>query len=354
MLKTDAQIRIKDIAQRCKVSAGTVDRVLHNRGEVAAETRVKIMRVIEELGFHPNILASTLAFNHTFLFATLFPTPPTAEGYWSRPQLGIRKRSEELQHYRLKIESFLFDQFSPADFENKARKMLETNPDGVILAPYFLKESLRFMAQLREKRIPFVCIDSDIQGQGQLAYVGQNSFQCGFLSARLLSLLVPSPKPLLVLHFGKEMDNQNHLIQREKGFYQWFREREPERIIRTREISLTDPEESKEELLSVLEVLCPFGILVTNSWVHLAASVLEAKEWRHIRLIGHDLLKENADYLHRGWVDFLICQRPEEQGYNALDSLFRNVVQKMVVRSDNYTPIDIVVKENIDFYKEFK
>ena len=34
-----AKIRIKDIAEQAGVSVGTVDRVLHNRGEVAEENQ---------------------------------------------------------------------------------------------------------------------------------------------------------------------------------------------------------------------------------------------------------------------------------------------------------------------------
>ena len=36
------KIRIKDIADIAGVSAGTVDRVLHNRGHVAEDKRIKI------------------------------------------------------------------------------------------------------------------------------------------------------------------------------------------------------------------------------------------------------------------------------------------------------------------------
>jgi LacI family transcriptional regulator len=353
-LQADKQIRIKDIARRCGVSPGTVDRVLHHRGEVAPETREKVLKMIGELGFQPNILASTLALNKLFLFTTLLPTPPSADGYWNRPRIGIQKRSDELQHYRLKIESFDFDQSSPSDFEDKAGKMLSINPDGIILAPYFYKESLQFVARLREMNIPFVFIDSDVDGQGQLAYVGQDSFQCGFLSARLLSALVPFPGNMLVLHFAKEMDDQNHLIQREKGFYEWFRIHEKQRNIKTIEIGYNDPELYKDQILSNISSDANSGIFVTNSRVHLAASALEKSGARNVRLIGHDLLTENVGFLKKGWVDVLICQRPEEQGYNALDTLFRFVVQKTGVNSNNYTPIDIIVKENVEFYKEFK
>ena len=42
---TKAKIRIKDIAEQAGVSVGTVDRVLHNRGEVAEETKNKILEI---------------------------------------------------------------------------------------------------------------------------------------------------------------------------------------------------------------------------------------------------------------------------------------------------------------------
>ena len=40
------QVRIKDIAKRAGVSAGTVDRVLHERGEVKAETKELVLSLI--------------------------------------------------------------------------------------------------------------------------------------------------------------------------------------------------------------------------------------------------------------------------------------------------------------------
>jgi LacI family transcriptional regulator len=333
-MQTTNQIRIKDIARQCNVSAGTVDRVLHNRSEVAPDTRDRILRVIEESGFQPNILASTLALNRPFLFASLLPTPPSSDGYWNRPNIGIQRRTDELQHYRLQIEPFYFNQNSASDFEMQSRKLLDVKPDGVILAPYFYKESLQLVTHLRENHIPFVFIDSDISGQGQLAYVGQNSYQCGYLSARLLSSVVPMPGVLLVVHFAKEMDNQNHLMQREKGFYDWFRTFEPGRMVRTYEISFSEENACAEYVKSIILSHKASGIFVTNSKV--------------------DLLKENVNFLRKGNVSFLICQRPEEQGYNALDTLFRHVVQKVPVVHHNYTAIDIIIRENVDYYKEFK
>ena len=52
---------IKMIAERAGVSIGTVDRVLHDRPYVKAEVRERVLRVMEELDYHPNRMASALA-----------------------------------------------------------------------------------------------------------------------------------------------------------------------------------------------------------------------------------------------------------------------------------------------------
>ncbi len=351
-LEQSKQIRIKDIARRANVSAGTVDRVLHNRGEVSDETRNRILEIITELNYQPNFLASTLASKRHPVFMSLLPAPLSAEGYWSKPASGLRRRMEELHHYGFTTEQLTFNQFDPADFDCKAEQLIGLHPDGVILAPYFYKESLRLIAELRNNHIPFVFIDSEIPGQGQIAFVGQNSYQCGALSARLLSNIAPSGL-LVVLHFAKEMDNLTHLMQREKGFYDWFRTQEPERRINTREVSLIETICCDDQLETAFNGDFPAGIYVTNSKVYLAASFLEKRPYESVRVIGHDLLRENIRYLKSGQVDFLIFQHPEEQGYKAMDLLFRHVIQKSPAKALNYTPIDIIVPENADYYSEF-
>jgi len=51
---------IKMIAERAGVSIGTVDRVLHDRPYVKVEVRERVLRVMEELDYHPNRMASAL------------------------------------------------------------------------------------------------------------------------------------------------------------------------------------------------------------------------------------------------------------------------------------------------------
>lgn len=321
---------------------------------MAEPTKKKILRIIKELNYRPNILASTLASKKPALFATFFPQPPSLDGYWNKPAIGVEKRIAELQQYSVQLVPFTFSQADPKSFEEGAKSLIELKPDGVILAPFFKKESLHFINQLKELHIPFVFIDSEIKDSGQLGYIGQDSYQSGKVSGKLLDAILPEGN-ILIIHFAKKMDNQNHLVQRERGFYDWYSgNNQTTHKLFTLEIPETEGDKWMEPVLKNIQEKNIKGIFVTNSKVFYVGRFIEKFKMNHLKIIGHDLLKENIDYLKKDLVSFLICQRPEEQGYNALNKLFRHIVQKRLISKVNYTSIDIVTKENVDYYKEFK
>ena len=55
------EIRIVDIAKMAGVSVGTVDRVIHNRGRVSAANYTRVMTVLKEVDYRPNMVARSLA-----------------------------------------------------------------------------------------------------------------------------------------------------------------------------------------------------------------------------------------------------------------------------------------------------
>ena len=72
-MNKDSKITINDVARLSGLSKGTVDRVLHNRGEVSAKSREKVLKVIEECGYRPNIYASLLASKKAHKIVCLIP-----------------------------------------------------------------------------------------------------------------------------------------------------------------------------------------------------------------------------------------------------------------------------------------
>lgn len=59
--KNSGTVGVKEIARLANVSIGTVDRVLNNRVGVSEKTKAKILKIIEELNYQPNIFARRLA-----------------------------------------------------------------------------------------------------------------------------------------------------------------------------------------------------------------------------------------------------------------------------------------------------
>jgi LacI family transcriptional regulator len=333
-----------------------VDRVIHKRGEVSPATREKIMQIVEELDYQPNILASTLASKKRYSFAVLIPEPQSEEAYWNKPLIGIRRAFNEIQQYGIEIKTYQFKQNDSSFFKEKAGELLQGNHDGVVLAPFFSRESKDFVKKLEEREIPFVFIDSNIKDSSKISYIGQNSYQCGMLAARLLDFSVPDEASILIIHLAKEMDNQNHLVQREMGFYDYFKQKKTpsNKQVITVEIQDSSADDFsapiEDEILKAGNVK---GIFVTNSQVYKVAEYLGKTNRQDIRLIGHDLIPKNIDCIKNGLVDFLICQRPEEQGYQSVMTLFQHMILKKTVSSENYTSIDIITKENLDYYREF-
>lgn len=328
--------------------------MIHNRGEVAKATREKILKIIEEMEYQPNILASTLASKKTFTFALIVPEPVSPEAYWNKPLIGVKKAFQEIQQYGVNVSIHFFKQSDSETFKREANIVLENNPEGVVLAPFFSRESKEFIEELKSREIPYVFIDSNMKDSSNLSYIGQDSFQSGTLAAKLLDYTIPQNSSVLILHFAKERDNMNHLVQREKGFYEYFNANLSSDAKNLITMEIADPNDPAcqnriiEQLRSDQNIK---GIFVTNSQVYYLGRILEQQNLKGIRVIGHDLIRENIEFLNKGVVDFLICQRPEEQGYRAILSLFEHIVLKKEVNAENYTSIDIITKENLNYYK---
>jgi LacI family transcriptional regulator len=154
-------IRIKDIAQKANVSIGTVDRVLHNRGRVSEEVRLKVLQIIEELNYQPNLIARTLGSNRTYSIAALIPDAGKDE-YWQEPLAGIEKAGKELQQFGVGIIRYMFDQHKVESFVEKATEVTKTQPDGILIAPVFYRESLPFFEHWHTLHIPFVQFNTQI------------------------------------------------------------------------------------------------------------------------------------------------------------------------------------------------
>lgn len=345
-------VGVKEIARLAKVSLATVDRVLHNRTGVSEDTRAKIQKIVKRLNYQPNILARRLASGKVYTFAVLIPAVSTETDYWQAPLNGIDRAASELAQYGIRIERFLFDMNDKATFKAQARAALESGSDGIVLAPSFINESIEFTNACKKARVPYVFIDSDLPRQESLSYIGPELFRSGYLAGSLAQFSMPGTGKILVANIVKEKDNQHHLVRKVAGFRAFFDDRKSGRPIIEVNINKTDYNAVEKKLAEVFKVHRDIAaVFVTNSRVFLVGHFIAKKQLRNVMLIGYDYITENIQCLRDGKINFLICQKPEQQGYRGIMSLYHHLILKIPVAQIDYMPIDIITRENYEFYK---
>lgn len=66
-------VTIKDVAKKAGVSPSTVSRVLSNHPRISTETSRKVKEIMEQLGYHPNIMAKSLVSKTTNSICIMLP-----------------------------------------------------------------------------------------------------------------------------------------------------------------------------------------------------------------------------------------------------------------------------------------
>jgi len=335
------------------VSIGTVDRVIHKRGEVSPDTRDRILHIIDELHYKPDILARTLKSKKSFRVAVIIPEGNDGNEFWNKPLKGIEDAVKEILPFELEVSYHLFDQFNKESFSECGNRLLNDRPHGVLAAPVFYRESFSFLSQLKALNIPFILINSNINHPGQQCFIGQDSLQSGQVAAHLMNFGLDNANEVIIINIARDRDNYNHIKKREEGFIEFFRRKEKlNKISIVREnINSAD----KNELFRRLEKILlngreSRGIFATNSRVYAVAEFLENNKLDEIKLIGYDLIDLNIEYLRKGIIDFLISQKPEQQGYAGVMSLFNLLVLDKEPDPETYIPIDIITTENLQYY----
>ena len=345
--------RIKDIAERAGVSVGTVDRVLHNRPNVSKKALEKVQKALDEMDYKPNMYASALAYNKEYTFYCIIPKHES-EAYWEEIEEGSLAACEHRRDFGISVKMMYYNRFSADTFTRVTNDCLKQEPDGVIVVPSRLDVTRRFTDQLHEMGVPFILLDSYMPDLKPLSFFGQDSFASGYFAARMLMLVAPKEKEIMLM---KQMRNGNVASKqqenRETGFRHYMHDHFPEVTISEVNLSLDDKREQYDPILEEFFKEHPHvhHCITFNSKAHLVGDFLLRSNRRNIQIMGYDMVPKNAEGGRQGSISFLIAQHAYMQGYACIETLFDAIVLKKVVEPVNYMPIELLTKENIDFYR---
>ena len=348
------KVTIIDVAKLAGVSKGTVDRVIHNRGEVSKKSEEKVRKAIEELDFKPNIYASVLASRTVKTIIALLPSSGPGE-YWEQIYNGYMSGASAVSQLGVVMRPVLFDQTSLESFCDACSEALDASPDAVAFSPMFKDESIRFASELSSRAIPYVYVDSRLEDSGYFSYIGMPMYQSGFLAGALLTERVAPEKVdrVALVRIKRDKTGQSDpTLGRREGFLNYMESNFPDCAIDSIFIDPYDDDSAYDTLTEFFKEKDDVKyVVMLNSRIHLLSRFLRENPVPGRRVVGFDALPLNVDILKEGLVDVLVSQHIADQSHKAVVSLADYIIgRKEPLSRDILAHMDILTKLNIENY----
>src|SRR5690606_12850380 len=136
----------------------------------------------------------------------------------------------------------------------------------ILTAPVFYHEALPFFEKYAEESIPYVLFNTNIPEIQPLSFIGQDLYQSGRVGAELSQFGQSGPGTYIILHLYEDSHNGIHLVEKEKGFRDFFSENnEPGITITTYDLSTHDENSTEEQIKGLLQTPDLKGIFVSTS-----------------------------------------------------------------------------------------
>jgi len=168
------RVTIKDVAEKAGVAPSTVSRVIHENPKISVDTQVKVKQAMDELGYHPNAAARSLARGRTHTLGLIIPNSEKdlfVKPFFIRAMRGL---SIEAQRNGYNI-MFSFSNSEEEEVLFLKRYVRQNVIDGVILMTS--RENDKCMAFLEEKEFPYVVIGRPENQYSHALWVDNDNFQ---------------------------------------------------------------------------------------------------------------------------------------------------------------------------------
>ncbi|MEH7884474.1 LacI family DNA-binding transcriptional regulator [Bacillus sp. JJ1609] len=169
-------VTIKDVAKVANVAPSTVSRVIANSPRISEKTKERVREVMDQLGYHPNFIARSLASQSTRAIGLVMPSStdvvfqnPFFPTVLSGLSEGAHSKQYALHMTTGKTEDEIFD--------GVVAMVQGGRVDGVVLL--YSKVEDRVIAYLRERDFPFVVIGKPFKDDENISYVDNDNFKAG-------------------------------------------------------------------------------------------------------------------------------------------------------------------------------
>ncbi len=348
------QIKIKEIAKMAGVSAGTVDRIIHNRGHVSPESQAAVEQALAETGYKYNLHTSAISLKREYSLIITIPTAVEGE-YWGFVQKGIEHALEEYSDIAIDHSYAFYNQFDIFSCKSAFERIPDMKPSAVLIGATFASETRILCRRLEDAGIPYAFVDSVIEDTHPSVSYSSDQNICGRIVGRLLNLMTPRDSELAIFS-TRRIGNERALnsMARMTGLHAYFKGIKSRRVIKESKVSVIEPATSRKDILDFLQKNPDVkGIAVLNSRGYILADTLAKNGINDVKVVTFDLTVNNMRCIQDGTISAIIGQRPELQGFHAVKAMLRILLYNIKEKDAHHLmPTDIIIKENLPVYKE--
>ncbi len=338
------KITIKKIAELANVSRGTVDRVLHDRPNVTPETKEKVLRIIQELEYTPNLAAKALSSNTKCITISVV-LAPDFNPFVAEIKKGVADAYEELRHFGLTLEVEVISTLNAEEQVKLLSRLEKKGVDGIAIVPIDSELVRDCINRLIRKGIKIVTFNSDIFNTERLCFVGQDNEKAGRVAFSLLENIVPAGSQIAVIISSLKLKcHQSRLT----GFMAMLGKSGA--CIQT--VSIDENQDKDELSYDIVKSYCKLypqlkGIYITGGGVSgLGRALSEVGKARKIKVVSHDLVDPVISLMKEGIINFSIGQNPYVQGSLPVKILFNYIFKNEKPDREIYnTGVDIKTYE---------
>ncbi len=338
------KITSTDIARLAGVHRSTVDRVIHERGGVAPATKRKILQIIDEYNYKPNIMsrarlrkAKSLHIEALILAVDAVPDM----------KAGLAEAAGDYQDFSCRINVEATPLLEPETQAEALRRAVKRRPDAIILQALHADPVQAAIDEVVARGIPVVTINSDLPESRRQLFIGEAMDRSGSIAARLLGELIGGKGQVASITGEQTLVS---VQERASGFRRTMAEIFPAITVLP---EITVDESPMSTFNKVVDLLLDHpqlqGFFMSCGGVTACCRALEelGKE-KDLRVITCETYPSIQQLMHKGIIDATLGSDLQEQSYLAAKFIIlEHFFERPMPGGKYFLPTRIFVKENI-------
>lgn len=166
-------ITIKDVAKLARVAPSTVSRVIANNPRISEKTKKRVREAMDELGYHPNFIARSLASQSTQTIGLVLPSSANKvfqNPFFPEVMRGISRGAHDKQ-YALHMTT---GESEEEIFEGVVQMVQGRRVDGLVLLYSRVDDDI--LTYLQERKFPFVMIGKPFKDMETITHVDNDNY----------------------------------------------------------------------------------------------------------------------------------------------------------------------------------